>query len=280
MKLLQRFLNSVENWLTEVRTSTLSFRFFRIGTYSVLLLKMLFIWPELSTFYKHILSRGPTSEFKVAEFIFLPALYNYPHYVWAVACALVIFAILYKSNRWLSAMVFIVSLNYMSLMSLTTNTGDVLLNFFAFSLIFIQERPKPSTYVKLINIATLLILKINICLMYFVNGYGKIVQQTWRDGTFMQSVWQLNYYANPNLIPTWFTNSTACLVIGWSVMIFEICFPLLIWVAPIRKWLLPTGLLFHTCIGLFLSIPDFALTVMVAYVLFVDMDERVKFFRK
>lgn len=280
MRYVNRILQSVESHLLNLHSSALSLRLFRIGTYTILLLKMLLIWPELETFYHHVLSQGPTKDFEFSRIIFLPAFQSHPNIVWSVACGIVLLGILAKNRRWLAALVFVIGLNYMLLAHFATNTGDAILNFFIFCLIFIKDDFRQNLTNQLISKATLLILQINLCFIYFINGYGKILLETWRDGSIMQSVWQIAYYANSSVIPSWFFNTNVGFFMAWSVMLFELSFPVFIWFRSARKWLIPLGLLFHIFIGIFLSIPDFGLTMMVAYLLFVDMDRKFRSLKK
>lgn len=280
MKYFNRMLHSLESQLLSLPTSALSFRLFRAGTYGILLMKMLLLWPELETFYQHVLSQGPNKNFEISKIIFSPTLQNHPNTMWGIACAIILFAVVAKNRRWLAVLVFVIGLNYMALAHFATNTGDAILNFFIFCLMFIKDDFKQNFTNQLMSKATLLILQVNVCFIYFINGYGKILRETWRDGSIMNSVWQIAYYANSSVIPGSFFNANVGFFMAWSVILFELSFSVLIWFKSTRKWLVPLGLLFHIFIGIFLSIPDFSLTMMVAYLLFVDMDKGIRSLKK
>ncbi|WP_343530509.1 HTTM domain-containing protein [Pedobacter sp.] len=271
MSRFESFLAKVELTLTNQKESTANLYWFRKAVYLLLLLKMLLIWPELKTFYHHVVdAQAITVGFSFSKLMFLPIFRPFLDIWWFLACVIVAIAILLKPKRWLSITVFVISLNYLSLSYSAINGGDKFLNFFVFSLIFVNENAAKDQIGWLLNNATMLLLKINICGVYFLNGYGKILKNSWWDGSFMKQVWQLEYYVNLHLVPQWFSNSTVCFITSWLVMLFELSFPFLIWYSTFRKWLVPIGVIFHIFIATFLSLPDFGLTMMAAYLLFVD----------
>lgn len=276
MNRIQSFLTNVEVVLMSQKDSNANLNWFRKAVYLLLLLKMLLVWPELKTFYQHVADgQGMALGFSFSKLMFLPIFSSHVQLWWSLACMVVAASIVFSAKRWLSILVFIISLNYLSLFYLATNSGDKLLNFFVFSLIFVNENAVKQQLGWMLNNATALLVKINICAVYFLNGYGKILKSSWWDGSFMQQVWQLEYYTNLHLVPQWFSNSTMCLITSWLVIIFELAFPFLIWFGALRKWLVPIGLIFHIFIAAFLSLPDFGLTMMTAYLLFVDKLSKV-----
>jgi len=276
MKRSSYFLEHMEKVLLYDNAGNFNLRWFRRGVYSVLLLKILFIWPELPAFYQYVESQPTGIGFNLSKFIFLPFFRSSLNALWLLICVVIIVATIYAGRRWLSILVFIISLNYISLCYMAMNNGDKLLNFFVFALIFVDERALKGHVVQMVNNAVLILLKVNLCVVYFLNGYGKIMQKTWWDGSFMAKVWQLDYYVNPSLVPQWFSNPVVCFITAWSVMLFELTFPLGIWHKRLKKWFIPIGLLFHIFIAVFLSLPDFGLTMMVAYLLFVDKTSKVR----
>ncbi len=271
MNRIQNFLTSIESVLMNQKDCNVNLYWFRKAVYLLLLLKMISVWPELKTFYHHVAdAQGTVIGFSFSKLIFLPVFRSFLQLWWGLACLLVAIAMVIPAKRWLSIFVFIISLNYLSLFYLATNSGDKLLNFFVFSLIFVNENAVKQQLSWMLNNAAVLLAKINICAVYFLNGYGKILKNSWWDGSFMQQVWQLEYYTNLHLVPQWFSNPTVCLITSWLVIIFELGFPFLIWNSAFRKWLVPIGLIFHIFIAAFLSLPDFGLTMAAAYLLFVD----------
>lgn len=260
-------LANFQQWLENYSFSDKSLSLFRRCVYLLLFLKMVLLWPQLDVFYQHTLSRK-LPDFIFSRLLFYPVFYNWYYMLWGLACSVVAFAIYHKSTRLLSVIVFVIGLNYLTLMYMADNLADSLLHFFIFSLIFIREGAEKGTPRQMLNNAMLLILQVQFCILYFLNAYGKMVIAGWRDGSFMQLVWRIPYYADVRFVPQWFLNPWVGVFTAWFVMLFEMAFAFLIWFKPVRKWLLLCGLLFHIGIAVFLSLPDFGLTMLVGYFLF------------
>ena|GEM_PF-2007274 len=267
-KFITYFERLIENHIIPNRNIVL----FRRCAYLLLLLKMILIWPELSMFYKHVVSIGRGS-LKPYELMFLPFFYNYYNFYWLFLSTIVAFGIFKKRSRWLSIAVFIISINYLFLTFKAINFGDMLLNFLIFMLIFIREDTFKYSINGMINNASILIIQVHFCLLYFYNAFGKVMQPFWRDGSFFKNIWRLSYYANSNFIPNWFLNPTSNLLIAWAVILFEFIFPILIWFKLYKKPLIFIGLFFHLGISLFLSLPDFGLAMAIVYILFFNLKQ-------
>lgn len=272
-KIADKFLTGFEKLIEGHIFHDKNIVWFRRCVYLLLLLKLLFIWPALPLFYRHVVSQGIIS-FWPQKWMFLPLFQNYYQWYWLAACITVFFAVVSRGRWLLSLAVFIVSLNYLILANMATNNGDKLLNAFILALIFVNEGAKKNSARQMMNNAVLLILQVHFSLLYFLNAYGKIIQPFWRNGSSMGDVWKMPYYANADFIPSWFLNPVANLLISWSVILFELLFSILIWYKPLKKPLLITGVLFHIGIALFLSLPDFGLTMIIAYILFFDFKKR------
>lgn len=270
---IAKFLSCFESWLGQYTFQDKNLVGFRRGVYALLLFKMMFIWPEISMFYRHVLTQSYAA-YLPHKIMFLPAFAPYYKLYWGVACAIVLFAICFKGNRFVAALVYLFSLNYLILANSTTNTGDSLLNFFVFCLIFTREKQVKNSAGQLLNNAVLLLLQLHFCLLYFLNGYGKIIRPYWRSGSIFSDIWTLPYFANTDMIPAWFLTPAINFLTAWSVMLFEFIFAFLIWFRPLRKSILIGGIFFHMGIMLFLSLPDFGLTMLVAYILFYDFKSR------
>lgn len=268
IKFTNKFITAFERQIENHILPNINIIWFRRCVYLLLLLKMLLIWPELSMFYKHVVSIGRGSLIPY-ELMFLSVFYNYYNFYWLFISVIVAFAIFKKSNRLLSIIVFIVSINYLFLTFKAINFGDMLLNFLIFMLIFIREDAIKNSVNQMVNNAIVLIIQVHFCFLYFVNACSKITKPFWRDGSFFNNIWHMSYYANSNFIPDWFFNPTSNMLIAWSVILFELIFPILIWFKPYKKPLIFIGLIFHLGISAFISLPDFGLTMIAVYILFL-----------
>lgn len=258
-----------EAWLQNQYFPERNLVWFRRCVYAMLLLKMLFLWPVLSDFYDYEIGRS--LNYMRPETLYLaPVFHNYYHIVWGLGCITVAAAVFLRKNLLLSVVVFIICLNCFTITEAADNNSDKLLRSFAFALIFLTEGTGEGTTKRLLNNAVVFLLKVYFCLFYFLNAYGKMIVPMWQDGSCMQDVWTLAYFVNDRMVPNWFFNPVVAFITAWSVMLFEMLFAFLIWFRPFKKWFLIAGVFFHLGIALFLSLPDFSLTVLIAYILFIE----------
>lgn len=269
IKTADNILTTFETWLQKQRLPELNVLWFRRCTYALVVLKMLFIWPELSMFYHYTVGQYD-SFLSVNRFFFNSLFQNTYHIVWGLCCVIPAMSVFVGKNIWLSVIVFIIYLNYFTLTLQADNSSDKLLMIFLFAQIFIKEKAAYNSVRELANNAIFLLLKVHFCVLYFLNASGKMVVPMWQDGSCMDYVWNLAYFANTNIIPGWFLSPAVSLITAWSVMLFEMLFAILIWFKPFKKWLLIAGVFFHVGIAIFLSLPDFSLTVLVLYILFIE----------
>ncbi|MBK7652754.1 MAG: HTTM domain-containing protein [Flammeovirgaceae bacterium] len=124
---------------------------------------------------------------------------------------------------------------------------------------------------EIISSVALLFARISLCLIYFLSGYDKLMSSAWRSGTAIHSIINLDYFYNPTFIFS--ASNTLFMLMGWSVIIFEISFSLLIWFKKLRVLFLLTGILFHLGIIVLLGFPDFGLVMIICYAVFLPIKD-------
>lgn len=113
------------------------------------------------------------------------------------------------------------------------------------------------------------LIQYQLVLIYLSSFLWKIKGEPWRSGTALFYVWHLRELQRFP-VPSLFHNSAAVHIESWSVLVFELAFPLLIWLKRFRVSLLTIGILFHLTLEYALNIPMFQWDMLSAYVLFVD----------
>jgi hypothetical protein len=112
-------------------------------------------------------------------------------------------------------------------------------------------------------------IQVQLCMIYAYTGFEKLKGMSWWDGTALWTV-----MANPQMVIADFSwlRFVPLVVVGvtFATVIFEIYFPVLVWVPKTRKIVLVSGILFHTGIGLMMALHSFALIMMAPYVLFLN----------
>ncbi|MEZ0393125.1 MAG: HTTM domain-containing protein [Pseudobdellovibrionaceae bacterium] len=122
-------------------------------------------------------------------------------------------------------------------------------------------------------------IQIQLCLVYVYSGMEKLKGSTWWDGTAIWSV-----LANSQMVIgdfTWTRHFPLLIVfLSFSTLLFELYFPVLVWVQSLRKYLLMAGVLFHAGIGIFMALWSFALLMVSPYILFLSEESLLKFMEK
>jgi hypothetical protein len=113
------------------------------------------------------------------------------------------------------------------------------------------------------------LVQIQLCVIYMYTGFEKLKGNDWWDQT---AVWKVLGNEQLMMADLSFLRNVP-LVIGfatWGTVLFEIYAPVLFWQRKTRKWMLIAGWLLHIGIALTMGLYIFSLTMMCAYLLFVD----------
>ena len=120
-------------------------------------------------------------------------------------------------------------------------------------------------------------LQIQLCIIYGYTGLEKVRGITWWRG---DSVW--NAAANSQMVAfdlgfmqhlPEISVSMAFLTVLW-----EVYFPVLVWMKQFRPFVLLLGVFFHGSIGVLFGLPDFSMFMLSAYFLFIPETDLRKVF--
>lgn len=112
-------------------------------------------------------------------------------------------------------------------------------------------------------------IQFELCLLYFSAFLWKMQGSSWRNGTALFYVAQLQAMQRFP-VPAWL-HSPVLLHLGtWYTLVLELGLSTLLWFRPFRAPLLVLGLLFHLALEYSLNIPMFEWDVLTAYVLFLS----------
>lgn len=115
-------------------------------------------------------------------------------------------------------------------------------------------------------------IQIQLCIIYVYSGMEKLKGMSWWDGT---AVWSV--MANPQFVIadfTWLRHIPLVIVfVSFTTILFEVYFPVLVWVKPLKKYLLWAGVLFHAGIGVIMALWSFALLMLTPYLLFLEEEK-------
>jgi Vitamin K-dependent gamma-carboxylase len=113
------------------------------------------------------------------------------------------------------------------------------------------------------------LIQFQFAMIYLASFRWKTQGAAWWNGTALYYVAHLREVQRFP-VPAFFFHSWVLHAGTWMAMAFELVFPLLVWFAPFRKWILIAGLVFHLSLEYAFNIPMFQWDMLCAYPLFLD----------
>jgi hypothetical protein len=250
----------------------------RIGTGIVLLVDLLlFYLPNLRWFY------GPNS---LAEPGVFSDRFASPHWNWSVlnwlpvvwgwqACfalwvATALLLIVGWRSRLAAAVAFVMSLSFYNTDFYLHNSGDRIRHFLLLLLIFAPssavwragKRAQPGGEPVFVSAWPARLMLIQMCVMYFMNGFYKLAGRMWLDGSVMHFVSHDYVWARWSAValPFWATR-----VLTWGTLLWEVGFPLWIMLRRTRTIALIIGVAFHLITFFHLELAAFPLYALCLY---------------
>jgi hypothetical protein len=116
------------------------------------------------------------------------------------------------------------------------------------------------------------LMQIQLCIVYWYAGLEKLKGVRWWDGSALWDVFSISDMTRFDL--SFVAHVPFLLSIGaYSVILWEMFFPFLVWRPRIRLAYLLYGLMLHLGIILFLNLPGFGLMMLAIYTLFLTPKE-------
>ncbi len=236
------------------------------------LLKTFTIWSVAET----LLAGGAPriSGLSLSRMVFFPSemVYDHPDLVFGGLC-LALFGILFFRPVYLSNIVlFWIALNLFRIKFPVTNGSDyVVLVMSAYAIPLSRERfVNPLSEAIAISAHNLfkVLAGIQICLIYFISAWDKLLSTVWRSGDAFLYISKMETTFNPMFTPL-INNAIAAMVLSWITIAFEFLFGIMVWRERFRLITLCIGVIFHFIIWMMLSLPDFALIMIISYLVFL-----------
>ena len=152
---------------------------------------------------------------------------------------------------------------------------DMIACFYLFFLCFADYRDdrryRPGDLQAVLGSMAYRLCQIQVCIIYGYSGLKKLKGYLWWNG---EAIW--NSMADPQFARwdfSWTAHFPLALAaLAYLTLAWEIYFPALVWIRPVRKPLLILGVFLHLGIAINLSLPFFALLMVLTYVFFLDQD--------
>jgi hypothetical protein len=154
------------------------------------------------------------------------------------------------------------------------NGGFSLLTIMLFILLFINEESEktknPYLRTAQFSIANIgfIAMRMQVVILYMVASYYKLQGESWMDGTAFYYVLYNDLYSHPMFAATLINQTIFIKLVTWFTLLFQLLFPILIWIRKTKKMMLVLGIILHFMIAWVMGIVDFGIIMILMYILF------------
>lgn len=278
MKLLDNYIFRMSS---EVRSPS-TVRLFTIAAYTVMLLNALYFFPLRDLIwgpYSIGISSHPEQSVTMNFAYILDHMREYakPAYYLYMASIL---ASLLGIFKWVPRiLVFLIGWMLYYAFIPAFNSSFILYQLFAFYLIPVDAKAKSIFSTTVTNFA-FLACRIQFILVYALAGMYKLSGKTWLEGSSVYYALHFDHFTPVWLRDLLVGNKWLMYLGNYFGLIYQLSFPLLIWIRKARIPLFIAGAFFHGFIGMAMRLPEFALAMIFGYTLFFDDDLSAKILRK
>ncbi len=201
--------------------------------------------------------------------------------VWLAKAAIVslgvlsLIGLLKKSNYFTNLCLWLLVINLSNALYPTLTAGDYLLNQLLLFNVFFSTSTTKSVALNDMKTAlhntALIGIKLQLCLAYFLAGWFKLIDDSWMSGMAVYQTFQIQEYSTAFLqaLPL-----SICKVLNYSTIVYQLLLPFLIWIRPLKIYLLGFGLLQHLCIAFGMGLFSFGIIMIICYILFLKYDNK------
>lgn len=170
-----------------------------------------------------------------------------------------------RARWWAWAIIWLAYVNLMNRAWMAGSGGQQLMANALFWSIFLAMRSERARFLGLWAI------RLQLLLAYLATGLHKLSGTHWLDGTAMGIVATDQAFG-----PSWLASAPGLSsIISWSVLLFQLSFPIAIWFRTLRMpWML-FGIAFHLGTAIWMDIPEMGLAFVVCYAIWLD-DEHIR----
>lgn len=203
-----------------------------------------------------------------------------------IAILFLILAFFIRVNYACTSLFFWLTVNLYVVVLPFANGSDLVLFMLAIWCIPMAQVPKLKSEIgqtlqrTALNTSTIL-CQLMVVFIYLVSGLDKVKSEAWRTGEAFEYIINLNTLYHPAFTGL-FEHPILQGLLSWITIAFELTFVVLVWYKKTRLPILVIGIIFHLFIWIVLSLPDFALIMMISYIIFLKDDDiaRLKTFVK
>jgi len=186
---------------------------------------------------------------------------------------LAVIGLLKCANYFTNFLLWLLMLNINNFLYPTLTAGDFLTNQLLFFNIFFLPKNSNHVSIKDLKIAlhnmALIGIKTQICLAYFLAAWFKLTDVSWINGLAVYQTFRIPEYSN-----SFFASIPMgiCIVLTYATIVYQLLFPVLIWLRPAKIYLLSFGVLQHLLIAFGMGLFSFGIIMIICYILFLKYD--------
>ena len=271
--------------------------FLRVAVSIWLLKEIVINWPAMDILYgpstfvtlkSNLISRIPGGGLMLVR----------TYYLWVIVTYIIVILLnILGIGRWFTALLLFLMVDFLEKMNTSfVNGGDKMVRLILLYMIFAnsyqyfvlyKNRKEVSEKGKLKNLISNLAavsIMLQLCVAYFSSGIAKINDTFWWNGEATYYALSMERFVGTPLNKYIVQQKWIDYLTNYGTIIFELFFPILIWIKKMRKPLLIAGVIFHMCIYIFMMIYGFEFVFILIYGLFlpnkmlVDFSQRIKSF--
>lgn len=114
------------------------------------------------------------------------------------------------------------------------------------------------------------LIGLQLSYVYLNSAFAKLGNERWRNGLALRDVLSSPVFAE---WPMYIDFKPLILFLTYSTLVFELSFPLMVWMKRYRPYVIAAGIAFHTSIDVAMLIPIFSAIMIVTYPVFLTDDE-------
>jgi hypothetical protein len=252
---------------------------FKITLYGFVLIKCLYWLIYFDVYFggHSIVYTNPLSIGPVNDFAYL--LYNHQSPTLSLVSLILMIllclaGLIFKKRFLLSdGLLWFLTLNIHNQVYPGLSSGDYLLNqFLVFNCFISYQRtilPTFSGHVKILlhNLGSIALI-VQLCLAYFLSGLAKLFDIYWQNGQAIGMTSQINHFSLYSLPQLSLNYRWIMVFLTYLVLVYQLSFPVVTFIKPLKKIYLLIGVVMHVYIGLVMGLPFFATTMIIGYIYF------------
>lgn len=172
---------------------------------------------------------------------------------------------LLRGSRWWTALlIWWLYINLMHVAWLAGSGGQQLIaNFLFWNILLSIGTPSIALWARP---SAFWIIRLQVLLAYLATGMHKLTGTHWMDGTAMGMV-----ATDAAFGPAWMAGfPLLAAIVTWAVLLFQLTFPIAVWLPRTRLVWMLFGTLFHLGTALWMDIPEMAFAFLVGYTIWLD----------